>query len=457
MSIKDTDKTLSADSISCNGEFKVTLSLTAEPEIQNNPTDIVLILDRSKSMEGSPLESLKTAAKEFVDIIEETTDGVKDGIIGGGSHIGIVSFASTATRDLELSTSVADLKDAIDDLTAQGSTNHSDAFTKAMAMFNPLSSNAKVMVMFTDGKTTAGVDASPIAALARSQGIVIYSIGLEGNGGIDVAALEDWASKPSSEFVAIAPSEEELLKIFEDLAASISKAGATGISITDTVNSCFEIVDIAKPNFGTASITSDTTLDWKIDKLGTKETETATLTFTLRHVGPCTGLIEVDDDIDYSDNENHKVSFPSPSIMVDCGIVIIPEECPTPVSVTVEGCHDSVEFDAGSIGMDSLGRIILIDVTIRKVCPHKRVALGVVLTELDENDVEFKRGLKTVTVPMHTFETCRDVTVKCIKFVLPEDLDVSGNTNGICNKRRFKVRFIANYIDNDFECCDFVI
>ena len=50
------------------------------------------------------------------------------------------------------------------------------------------------------------------------------------------------------------------------------------------------------------------------------------------------------------------------------------------------------------------------------------------------------------------------MTVRCIKFVLPEDLDVSGGSStAICNNRKFKARFVAHYIDNDFECCNIVL
>ena len=101
-------------------------------------------------MTGLPLEEVKSAAKTFIDIIDEATDGVKDGTIGNGSSIGIVSFSTTATEDSPLSTSVSDLKSAVDTLVAGGNTNHSDAFKKARELFDPLSTNAKVMVMFTD-------------------------------------------------------------------------------------------------------------------------------------------------------------------------------------------------------------------------------------------------------------------------------------------------------------------
>ena len=231
MGVTNSNKSLSVSRIDCGGSFSVTLSLTAAPDIVSNPTDIVLILDRSASMAGSALANLKNDAKAFIDIIDESTDGAQDGQIGGGSRIGIVSFASTATQDTQLITSVADLKAA----------------------------------------------------------------------------------------------------------------------------------------------------------------------------------------------------------------------------------EDAVEFDAGSLALESLGRIVQLDVTLRNICPNRRVALAVALTEVDEHGLEHKRGLKTITVPAHTRTGCRDVTVRCIKFILPEDLDVSGGSEGaICNLRHFKARLFAHYIDHDFACCDLV-
>ena len=95
---------------------------------------------------------------------------------------------------------------------------------------------------------------------------------------------------------------------------------------------------------------------------------------------------------------------------------------------------------------------------IKNVCPGKRVALAVILHETDALGVEHQRGLKTMTVPAHNAPTCRDVLVKCVKFVLPEDLDVSGSsTNAICNTRNFKVRVIAHNIDSDYVCCNVTV
>ena len=440
------------------GSVKVTLSLTAEPNIASNPTDIVLILDRSRSMAGSPLANLKSEAKKFIDIIDGATDGAQDGHIGYGSRIGIVSFADTARQDTQFITDVDDLKDAVDDLSAGGLTNHADAFTKALQLFDPASTNEKVMIMFTDGRTTAGANPNPVAEAAKAQGVIIYCIGLSGNGGLDEQALRDWASDPDSAYVAITPNDEELEDLFENLAQNIAKPGATDIVIEEEVNPCFEITELSSPTKGTVERTGQTSLRWMIDELGVTSSEGAELEFTLQYIGPCSGVLEINKGLKYRDNEGNSTDFQSPEITVDCGTVVFPEECPKPVPIDVCGCKDTVEFDAGEIGMESLGRIVKLDVTLRDVCPNKRVALGVILTELGADGVEHKRGMKTVTVPAHRYQGCRDVTVKCIKFVLPENPEDPWKTeDSICKARHIKARFIAHYVDNDFECCDITL
>ena len=69
MGVTSSNKTISTDRIDCGGTLRVKLALTAAPDILSNPTDIVLALDRSGSMSGAPLESMKEGAKTFIDIL----------------------------------------------------------------------------------------------------------------------------------------------------------------------------------------------------------------------------------------------------------------------------------------------------------------------------------------------------------------------------------------------------
>lgn len=453
MGITYSNKEINTDSISCGGSFMVTLSLTASPDILSNPADIVLILDRSGSMAGSPLANMKNGARKFIDIIADATGGSQTGQIGGGSRIAVVSFADTATQDTQLITSVADLKAAVTSLTADGDTNHADAFEKALQLFPVGSTNQKVMVMFTDGVTTAGGNPNTIATAAKAQGVVIYAIGLNGNGGLDEDALDDWASDPSSSYVVITPNDQELEDLFENLANNITKTGATDIVLRDTVSPCFRINSVMNPLVGTASMINSNTVEWRIPALGVSGSEGAVLEFNVQHVGQCTGTVPVNESISYNDNEGNIVVFPSPEIEVNCGVDVIAESCPIPVEIPAEGCEDTIEFDAGDIALESVGRILQLDVTIQNVCPNKRVALAVILNETDPEGNEYRRGMKTMTIPAHRETSCRDVTVRCIKFVLPEDLDVSGTGGGTCSQRRFNAKFIANYVDAGFECC----
>ncbi len=455
MGVTNSNKVINQDRIDCDGSLRVTLAITAAPDIISNPTDIVLVLDRSGSMAGEPLSAMKIGAKTFIDIIDEATDSSKDGQIGSGSRMGVVSFSSTAVADTQLITSVDALKNAVDGLTAGGSTNHADAFTKAMELFEPASSNAKVIVLFTDGNTTAGAPPAPVAAAARAQGITIYCIGLIGSDGLDIDALNNWATDPDTSHVAVTPDLADLEELFAELAANISKAGATNIQIKEMVTSDFVITSILPPAKGTAEQLDDHTLRWKIQELGVTLSESAVLEFFVRHVGQEPGIKLVNESITYSDNEGNVVTFPEPKVEVDCDVVVHPEECHVPIQFTVEGCEDSLLVDLGDTYLESQGRIIQVDATVKQVCPHTRVALAVILTEVDTDGMEYQRGMKAVTLPAHDFPGCRDIQVKCIKFVVPEDLSVSGGS--LCSPRNFKARLIAHSIDTDYRCCEAVI
>ena len=452
MALIRSTKELSTSTIDCGGSFDVILTLGAEPDIAENPADIILILDRSGSMEQS-LPAMKTAANAFIDNIDTSTDGSQDGTIGGGSRMGIVSFADLGTQDTQLITDVAAPKAVVNGLVAGGASNQADGFANALALFDLLSPNRRIMVMITDGISSVGGDPNVMASAAKAAGVTIYMVGLPGNDGISEAALRQWASQPDTQYVSISPSDAELEGILVDVAQDIAGPGVTNVVINEYLSDCFRIQSVATPTTGTATLLDENHLQWLIPELGTDGPEEAVLRFTATHLGACSGLIAVNEFIDYDDAQGNVPDFGDPEILVNCGDIVIPEPCPVAVDVSMAGCVDEIEIDAGAVLLESLGRILKLDVTIPNVCPGRRMALAVILTEVDAEGNEYRRGMKTLVIPAHDGEGCRDVTVRCIRFVLPEELDVSGEPDGICDQRNFRARFMANYIDAGFTCC----
>ena len=168
----------------------------------------------------------------------------------------------------------------------------------------------------------------------------------------------------------------------------------------------------------------------------------------------------VNASISYSDSEGNAVTFPFPSVEVSCSTVITPEGCPVPVNFSVEGCRDFAVVDLGDVYLEAQGRIVELNMTIKNVCPHKRVALAVILSEVDCHGTEHRRGLKTFSIPAHGASSCRDVLVKCIRFILPEDNaapSTCSTDSSLCRTRNLKARIMAHYIDTDYDCCGSVI
>ena len=50
MGIISSNKKINVDTMKCDGTARVSLAITAAPDILENPADIVLVLDRSGSM-----------------------------------------------------------------------------------------------------------------------------------------------------------------------------------------------------------------------------------------------------------------------------------------------------------------------------------------------------------------------------------------------------------------------
>jgi len=118
--------------------------------------------------------------------------------------------------------------------------------------------------------------------------------------------------------------------------------------------------------------------------------------------------------------------------------------------ISIGGCSDTVSCSMANVQPEAQGRMVEIGVRVRRVCPGKRVALGILLNELDESDAEHMRGMKSMTLPAHHEASCRDIIVESVRFVLPEDVSLS--SGGSCGERRFRVHTHVHYMDAADAC-----
>ncbi|MCW5853138.1 MAG: VWA domain-containing protein, partial [Anaerolineae bacterium] len=254
------DKTASPGSVAPGGEVTVMLSLEGLDGAclpARQPSDVVLVLDRSGSMAGQPLQYAKTAAKGFVDRLDLAAD-----------QVAVVSFGNTASLDQTLTQSAGPPRAAIDALAADGVTNMADALRTAQAeLTSPrhLPANRPVLILLSDGRPNPAADERAVAASARAAGTRIFTIGLGSQA--DAALLTELASSPSDYFYA--PDSTQLDRIYQQIAGAIGGDPATNIVIEDRLSPYVTLVPNSFTGSPTPSVSADgKTLTWRIPRLG---------------------------------------------------------------------------------------------------------------------------------------------------------------------------------------------
>ena len=155
-----------------------------EPEISCEATiDLMLVLDRSGSINSTELQTLKTAAHAFIDALSPSTSGV---------HTGQSSFSTAATLDQILTGDEAVAHLAINAINSGGSTDLEAGITLAineLASGNDRTPDADgnfpdFIVVISDGapnipdETQGAIDASNAADAARAAGIEVFVVGV---------------------------------------------------------------------------------------------------------------------------------------------------------------------------------------------------------------------------------------------------------------------------------------
>ena len=226
------------------------------------------------------LDALKNAVNQFIDDTAKKSPNSKIGITvfsstddynrPYGNHGTFVSLGEVGTAD---SAKVTELKNFVKDLKANGGTDPAvgleDAKNKLDAMVD---TNPKYVVLFTDGKPTGGgaewnstaqknaeTQASELRTGLRNKTKVkdpytVYTIGFalndEGDRAKTFLSGGDYKGKTypgiasSSDCAKTADDAASLTQIFQSISSTINKnVDITGATITDVIDSRFEIVD----------------------------------------------------------------------------------------------------------------------------------------------------------------------------------------------------------------------
>ena len=152
---------VSPATIGMNDTVDVTIRLKGDGyELQPDPIDVVLVIDRSGSMSETDMEgdetrmkAAKAAASTFIGQMNPDRD-----------QIGLVSFSSSTTVDNELNDSFEEVNTTLNNLNATGATQLRRGIYEAIRMQNKSSHDPdaiKAVVIMTDGEWN--YDGSPIA------------------------------------------------------------------------------------------------------------------------------------------------------------------------------------------------------------------------------------------------------------------------------------------------------
>lgn len=197
------------------GEYKVSENQANNPtKPKQTERDIVLVLDVSGSMAGTPLEETKKAATRFIRTI-----------LKEDASIGIVTYDNTPTMRSDFSVNESQLIDTVNNIGSGGGTNIECGLQLAKDMLSLSNAEKKIIVLMSDGEPNAGKVGDSLISFAddiKNAGTYIYTLGFFSSLGSKSSAqtlMEKLASDGCHYEVADA---DDLVFFFGDIADQIN-------------------------------------------------------------------------------------------------------------------------------------------------------------------------------------------------------------------------------------------
>lgn len=193
---------------------------------------VPMVLDRSGSMKGSPMTSLKAAAKQFINNLSDADQAA------------VFSFASEVKRDQNWTADKVLLSRTIDNLEASGNTALFWAVDAATAYAAKVQEGRVSVVVMADGDNNVDkVSEAELEKNLKSRGLPVYTIGL---GNIQGRALQNIAALTNAAYYKAA-SPAELGAIYQ----RISSVLGSQYEISCTARTCNNDIHTLKVNVKT--------------------------------------------------------------------------------------------------------------------------------------------------------------------------------------------------------------
>ncbi len=147
-------------------------------EIMSKGIDIMIVVDNSTSMAQPDLDPNRLGAAKAV--VKRFIRGREEGL--QNDRIGLVAFSRIASTRCPLTVDYSILRKIVDRLEITrkefDGTAIGTAIATAAARLKQSEAKSKVVILVTDGQNNTGIDPLLAAAMAKSLGIKIYTIGV---------------------------------------------------------------------------------------------------------------------------------------------------------------------------------------------------------------------------------------------------------------------------------------
>lgn len=187
------------------------------------PLSSSLVIDKSGSMAGQPIEDAKLAAKAYVRTVNET------------EKISIITFNQTVETLVSLSNDKPRIESVIDSISAQGDTSVYDALSKAVT--ENAGCSRKAIIVLSDGDDTSSINANVESVIreANQENVPVFSVGLKGEG-FNPTPIQSISDKTGGQYLE-APNSDNISELYEKFIEQLDNQYIIQVDLKDNANS----------------------------------------------------------------------------------------------------------------------------------------------------------------------------------------------------------------------------